>query len=219
MQASSTDSRYDLPQSFRELSSEFARAAARANIPVTPFHDPKLPHFSQLPEQHQLLGCQYLARHLEVFAQLEGAKESPLDSPRFIWRALKELGFVPSSSIFDKIDREDVVEIYDLSFNQHFRNLNFFQYVTITLEEICSIAIPNLVEFPEGLVQTLVQCATRVRNEGLTEPVSPGIPPYVWMERQSLGLKRGETHVKWMVPVRNATGDCVVLVVNRTKNV
>jgi len=55
---------------------------------------------------------------------------------KLLWYAIRKMNLRPKSDLFDKISQEDVVEIYDSSFMQVYRNFNFF--------EICSYSLADL---------------------------------------------------------------------------
>ena len=73
---------------------------------------------------------------LEIFEETRADGYRLKDSPKLMWRAFRKLGWTPSPDIFDKMIEGDVVVIYSADQKQVFQNINFFDWVSITLEDL-----------------------------------------------------------------------------------
>ena len=115
---------------------------------------------------------------------------------------LRRLGWTPLSDIFDKIGDEDVVQIYSHKQCAIFQNLNFFKWITFTLEDLYTGAWFELSrrndEVTMGLYQLAVEYFTGVRSETLY----PGLPEHLCEEIGSEGLAKFWVHVKYLSPLR-----------------
>lgn len=105
---------------------------------------PNLPHFGRLNHVEKLR----VIDHLEVFNQIcrqvlaEGKSLS--DASTITWYALRRLNLIFPSDLFSFIDNSNIVEIYDRDNIQIFRNYNFFDVVSYTLEDLLCRPWPEL---------------------------------------------------------------------------
>ncbi len=206
-------------QLFRALSAEFAQHASRDGVSITPYRDESLPHYSKLDPELQQAAINYLHNNISVFREFKSQSKSLLDSPQFIWRAINSLGYVPSSDIFDKIEKSDIVEVYTAEANQSFRSINFFTHSSLTLEELCSFPVHELIEFGEKPLAAIMEIAGRLRRNEITKTFDPQIDEYEWKEKFTKNPCSARTKIKWMSPARRSDGRCVLIVVNRSERV
>lgn len=61
------------------------------------------------------------------------------DHKTMMWKFFGKMGYTPTSDIFDRIQDEDVIEIYTMDGNQIYRNLNYFDVVSLTVEDVVSL--------------------------------------------------------------------------------
>ncbi|MBX3020226.1 MAG: hypothetical protein KF799_01005 [Bdellovibrionales bacterium] len=73
---------------------------------------------------------QVLTAHLE-----EGSK----DHRNMLWKFFSKMGYAPTSDIFDRIEDGDIIEVYSMDHQQLYRNLNYFDVVSMTVEDLINL--------------------------------------------------------------------------------
>lgn len=90
---------------------------------------------------------------------LEAEKQSNFDiddSSRLLVVALRELGLTIDPDFYTKIDRTDVLEVYDSEHFQMFRSFNFFRICNYSLDDILAHEWYELFERPESITTELI---------------------------------------------------------------
>lgn len=148
---------------------------------IRPFTESPLKYFDQMSlngAEKALSDCKTYLNILRSSA--EAGKVN--DSGQILWFALKELGFRPSGDLFDKIQQGDVVEIYDTTNTQVFRNLNFFKYCSYSFEEIVCVPWPDLFDRSQETHLKMVEVSERVYSG---QEVTMGPEEHIMIERNS----------------------------------
>ncbi|RYZ93644.1 MAG: hypothetical protein EOP06_00310 [Proteobacteria bacterium] len=121
---------------FKSLALRLAQILAEEGVVVEPFRDHTLPYFNSLDIGGQAAACQSLNKYVSICESVLAEGQRLASSQTFTWRAMRELGYVPSYDLFSIIDDQDIVEFYDLKNIQVFRNLNFFRVCSYSLEDL-----------------------------------------------------------------------------------
>jgi hypothetical protein len=124
-----------LANTFKKLATTLSLLLRREGIYNPAFH-PGTPHFNAMP-RHQK---EYVLQHLEFYNSLcmehQAEQQSLRDSQKFTWRALKKFGIAPPADLLNRISSKNVVEIYSTDHIQIFRNFEFFDCCSYTLEDL-----------------------------------------------------------------------------------
>lgn len=199
---------------FKILADRLAGILATEGITVRTY-EPDLPHFSKLKEEQK----QSTNHHLEFYCQLcedhmsEG--KSLQDCTTFVWRALKSLDLTPRSDLFNHFDNSSVIEIYSNENVQLFRNLNFFQYCSYTLEELHAKEWFWLFERDTMITAKLFAYAQKIFLGEINSNFVPEIPPHVVQELKSQEKLKMECNIKIAGPLfRN--GQPVALIIGES---
>jgi hypothetical protein len=195
---------------FRELADALHGFYQKYSVPFIPYRDVSLPHFSKLPVEFQKIVLSTLGEVVDLNAEMERNGEKPVDSAKLLWRSLNRLGWRPLSDIFDKIESDDVVEIYSDANLQVFRNMNFFRHITISLEEICTHPWYQIAEMDKAATEYYATLAPKMKNNSITETYRTPIPKY--LAKELMGEKKVlEITPRWMSPVF-AGSQCVGMI-------
>ena len=124
-----------LDHQFREMCLYYAAILGEEGVRVRPYISPELPIFSKLPENEKKSAISLISSILEVCEEVRGEGWSLRDNRRLIWRALSKLGWTPGSDIFGLMEDGDVICFHDANQRLIFQNLNFFTWVSYTLED------------------------------------------------------------------------------------
>jgi hypothetical protein len=77
-----------------------------------------------------------LETDVAIFQEVLAAGEHLTDSRRLLWRYFVKKGGSPCSDLFGLIGDQDVVEVYSLDQTHLFQNLHFFDWVSVTIEQV-----------------------------------------------------------------------------------
>ncbi len=151
----------DLHTKFTFLSEGLAKFAAKLNIPLLPYRDPKLPHFSALPAEHKEIVTKSLEDIYHIYSSIEQESKDIADSKTVLWYTIKRLGLRPGSDLFATIKDTDIIEIHTPAL-QIFRNLNFFRLCSYSIEEVTSIHWTELFYRDQKYTDQIIACGANV---------------------------------------------------------
>lgn len=204
----------DLSLHFIEISGRIRDWAAVEGVKIIPYHDVELPFFSRLKEKKKLEVLKYLGHQCDFF-EMASAEGVPLASPQSIWRVLRRMNITPCSDLFDKIEDEDSVEIYRGDGTSFFKNLTFFRFISLSLEELYCVPWSDSMVLSPQLYLFLAELTLKTKLRELTGSFAPTFCDY------TVGEKRGEKrkfkiHLKWVSPLRLEDGSMAVMTINRS---
>lgn len=211
---SSFQTKTDRVREFLEVAGRIQELASSWGVRIRPFADPSLPHFSRLPSvrQDKVLDALRTQREFFELAQIEGFVP---DSPQLIWRALKRLGLTPEPDLFGRLGEEDTVEVYLNDGTSCFKNLTFFRYITISLEELFVLPFHRLYSFsPQGGLY-FMEILIRLKTGLVRRTFQPTFSNYVLQE--ILGERRKvRIRLKWLSPLRRDGVAEAIMAINRS---
>jgi len=212
-----TTSDSDIKSEVRDLLSRMAGYIEGVGIPVKPFENPSLPKFSALPGPKQQEVLADLRGRVGLLEASHKEGKSLLDTPQLLWRALNHLGWSPASDLFSHIRDDDTVEIYNLDQVQTFRNLQFFRYVSHSLETIHSAPWYTLSQREEVYQNMLIASIQEI----MTMPVKKTllldhIPKHDAWEINSIENQRFSIEMKVLSPVFEDGRFVAIIAVNRS---
>ncbi len=147
---------------FKELASRVSALGASIGVRIIPFKNPSLPFFSALESQKKQRIITNLKNFIEICEATIAEGHSLRDSKSLVWKAIKYFGLRPPSDLFNFVENEEVVEIYETDNYQAFRNFRFFELCSYSLEQIYSIPWTELwyrdEEAMAGMIEFIGQC-------------------------------------------------------------
>lgn len=186
---------------FLPIADSVVHTARSCGVALLAYRDPSLSVLES--KSNPLDALDNLRQYASVLGGMVASGESPLDSQKFLWRMLKVLELTPQDDIFDKIESDDVVEIYSEDNVQIFRNFNFFKYSSFTVEEVTFVNWTQASKRNLGTTLSYLKFGVRVKT-GLfreTENVT-FIRPHLMKE--TLGEKRiFEVAPRYISPLRS----------------
>lgn len=162
---------------------------------------PGLPLFSKLPEENKMKAISSLQFQYDLCMEQISEGYVLKDSPSFTWRALRKLGYVPTSDLFEKIRDDHVIEVYSADSVQVFRNLNFFEYCSYTFEEIHSLEWFNLFDRPQAITEKIIAATAKLFSGERRDIFDPQVPVHIVRETQSAELLSMEFKVEMLGPL------------------
>ncbi len=160
-----------------------------------------LPHFSKLSNDHKLKAINHLQFYYDLCMEQVSEGYALKDSPSFTWRALKALGYTPTSDLFEKMKDHHVVEIYSSEGVQVFRSLTFFKHCSYTFEEIHSLEWWTLFDRPAEISQTILDATVKIFTGATKDIFDPGVPAHLVKETQSEERLLNTFKMDWIGPL------------------
>jgi hypothetical protein len=146
---------------FQNLADALVGLLSTAGIKTKAYHQ-NLPFFSLLAADRKFQVIEDLKFYYSLCSQqvLEG--KSLRDSQTFTWRALKACGLTPGSDFLSRIFTGDIVEIYNSDQIQIFRNLEFFDFCSYTLEDLYCREWWKLFERKDSITKSLLNLVPEI---------------------------------------------------------
>lgn len=191
----------------------FCELAAKSGYLVKAFQGAKPNHFMSLSNQQQVQILEDFRRYLQVAEMMEARNELLDSEQKFLWLTIKEMGLRPTSDIFSKLDRDDVVEIYSAStYVQVFRNVKFFIYCSYTLDDILCRPYWALFKRDEEVSRAIAEKIHAVMYQPIPQTVAYDMPPHYLTEIDSPLRFYCKVTSKYISPLLNRENEIVAVV-------
>lgn len=138
-----------LVQEFQGKLIQLSGLLSSEGVSVRAFSEPSLTLFEQLGLKEKQAKLKEVSTYLETCQSELSEKKTLKNTNSFVWRGLREGGFKFSSDMFTHLKDHHVIEVYDLNNKQVFRNLNFYDFVSYTLEDLYCRPWPELFHRPD----------------------------------------------------------------------
>lgn len=120
---------------FKKVATEFCEALEVIGINKLPFHSSHNLHFTKRSKKDQKKIIAYLDISLNILNECIMSGDDAFDNRVLLWRVFKRIGGAPQDDLFDKIEDDDLVEIYFPDHTPLFRNLKFYREFSYTVDE------------------------------------------------------------------------------------
>lgn len=161
---------------FRELALRYTEIGAREGIRILPYQSPDMPYFQKATPEQRSRAITYLKTIVDIHEETIAAGDKPINSRRLIWRALGKLSLVPGPDIFENFSDEDSVIIYNDEQTMIFWNLQFFNYISFTVEQMFFCPWHEFTKRSDEIHQKLYDMAVNVITGKTTKNFIPGVP-------------------------------------------
>lgn len=163
---------------FRALALRYQEIAAAEGVRLTPFRGPDMPLFSKATPQARKTATDFLESIVAVHEETLAATENPINTRQLLWRALRRLSLVPGPEVFDHIANDDVVIIYNDQQTAVFWNLQFFNYSSLTVEEMFFGLWYEFTRRAPEIQAKLYEMAMNLISGKITGTFVPGVPAH-----------------------------------------
>jgi transcriptional regulator with XRE-family HTH domain len=192
---------------FRDFAMRVADLAAKAGVQVEPFENPALPHFQKLMPSLQDQALASLRLKSEILETwLAGGEAS---SPnQILWATLSGLGLVPPPELFQHLKPSSIIEIFNLSYFQIWRDFNTLRVNSFTLEEMyCLSGFERFERAPE-IDAYILEWSAKLSVAGRGDRVLMlKLPPYPLVEKNSRKLLTLEVEHELVCALRDRDGN------------
>jgi hypothetical protein len=209
-----SESSDDLTQ-FRNLAEGFCQDLAQNGISMRPYEHADLKLFAALSADHRRTIISGLQLDQSIRMEMSAEKESLLATKRYLWRTLGRFGLVPRADLLDRIEDEDVVEVYTPEFYQIFRNLQCFKFCSCTFEELVSTPAWDLLKMPASTIEFVSEVLEKFKAGLITETFAPGRPMYRCHELIGSALFEFDVQTRFVSPAFRDGVPAAFVVVNR----
>lgn len=152
-----------------------------------------------------------------IFEETLAAGDKLTDSRKLLWRHFSRSGFVPCSDLFDKIGDTDVVEVYGMDQIHLTQNLNFFDWIGFTLEQLFCQEWFTLTRRDKEVEKYLYEVMVRIFSGEITTTVAPEAPWHLIEETDSELMNKFFLRVKYASPVFSGGKLCALVAINECK--
>lgn len=125
-----------LAQEFRTLALRYVEIGFQEGVRVIPFLSPEMPLFAKATAEERQKATDSLRTIVGIHEETLSSGTGALNSQQLIWRALTKFNLIPEPEVFTKFKSEDIVLVYDDQQTLVFWNLQFFKYVSLSVEQL-----------------------------------------------------------------------------------
>lgn len=202
---------------YQQLCERASAVLGRHGKPVEAYHDHQ---FSRLRSHHSPFEViTVLQNWVEVLEQAEAAKESLTDDKTLIWRMLKKLDLIPTSDMLGHLHDEDTIEIYTTDNWQIFRNLNFFDYLDATVDEISTIVWSRDSKRKVGITIEALKIVFLMKTKQLKKTLIAKVPTHAAHLNLSGKKQAVEIQIKIVAPLFRNRQVEAYLVTNKSRKI
>lgn len=202
---SSYSSDLSIDLEFKVLAENLCGLASMQEKKIVPYLDPSLPHFSKLSINDKLKATESLKTYLEICNGTIDELGS-LTSLKLVWFALKRLGLTPPSNLFSMLDESHVIEIHDLQGVQIFRNFNFYDFCSYTVEDLYCYPWSSLFEHEQSGFIQICEFVKKIATGQISKAVKLNMPQHFAKESFSVCKNEVTSVFEIGAPVFNDSG-------------
>jgi len=141
-----------------------------------------------------------LETEIAVFEEMIRAGESLSNPGRQLWRYLLTTKQVPCSDLFDKIRQTDTIQVFGIDHRLLFASLNFYDYVSFTLEQVFTETWHRAVTRDQRVSEELYKELMMMISGEIRHTVEGKVPSHLVEEVDTELLIKSHLRVKWMSP-------------------
>lgn len=175
----------------------------RLGFGAKPYRQNRALKFEQCTLKQKARAIFYLDANIELLHECISQGEDPRNSAQLLWRILRKIKAIPESDIFDKIDDGDVVEVYLDDHIQIFRNLEFFNFCSFTVDELLCGTWYKLYKRDFVTNLKMFKMAFRLLTGRLNKTIPWNVPEHVFDEIGSEERLKHSILLKYLSPLTN----------------
>lgn len=186
---------------FFELAEKISILFNQEGVRLRPFAKEKGKYFQLLDESGMTRVITQLTNDLEIYNSTLDGGYSLRNSAQLLWRALKKFNLSPLSDFFQELENDHIIEIYDSRGLQIFRNLNFFEVCSYSLEEVVCREWWHLYKRDETVTELIYKQSMKAFTQEVPCTYDPEIPPHLLVEIDSFEKNRMEYQILRVSPM------------------
>ena len=195
-------SRITVCERFENLAERFCSFAEGHGYTIVPTHN-NYKKFRSLPHEVQKLILHTFEIYYGVLISVHSQGRDLADSRSTTWAAIRELGLVPPSDLFEYLEENDIFEIYSPEHIQIFRSLNFFPLTSYSLEDVFSYSWDELYSRSEVITKDMYELGTKVMKGEIRGVTKGNFPRHAVIAKFSPGKETTLIQHKLFAPLRS----------------
>ncbi|MBX9768612.1 MAG: hypothetical protein K2X47_15165 [Bdellovibrionales bacterium] len=203
-------------QEYRGLCEKTSQLLSKHGKTVRPFDDEAFPRLHNHTDPQRAI--QNLGLWYEVLNETDNASESLLDDKRLVWRMIQKLKLTPTPDMMNYLEDGDTVEIYTTDNWQIFRNLRFFDFLQITIDEVATMIWSRDSKRKAAISMEALRLVLLIKTKQLRETFQISSIPKHEMSCTFSGIHQiVEIDLKIASPLFGKDGFSAYLITNRGK--
>lgn len=188
---------------FKRLAEEYCDLIKSFGYKAKPYRNSGVLKFESCKIEQRTRAIAYLDANIELLKECVAQGDNPRNSAQMLWRILKKIKAVPENDIFDKIAQGDVVEVYLDDHIQIYRNLEFFNYTSFTIDELLCGTWYKLYKRDFLPSLKMMKMAFKLLTKRLNKTTPWNVPEHIFDEIGSEENLRHSILLKYLSPLTN----------------
>jgi PAS domain-containing protein len=190
----------DIEARFRKALKSFSLTIKDYGFNIQPYSELTWKRFGVLSSSQQLTAFEKFETYQRICASAKADFERE-DDRSITWAVLSAFGFKVCSDFFDKLEKDDILEVYNPEGIQIHRNWNFFEISGYTLGDVFVYPWNELyIRTPDDAEQVRKYCASVLSGEVRSTVAYVG-PEHPLQEAFSDAKYKMTIHFKYFSPV------------------
>lgn len=198
----------DLALEFTKVSAQLNELFVKLGVPLKNEQSDEnviLTVFNSLLESKKQEILNRLNFYADICASSISNSYAGLNDNRVTWYAIKKLGMIPPPGLFEQIKDSDCIEIYDGEGIQIFRNFNFCEHVTYSIQDCLIYAWDQLYKRSEDIIGVMMAEAGKALLEA-REPFYSKIPVHNCTEIKTENRRQYQVRFNIISPLFDKDG-------------
>lgn len=187
---------FDGANEFRSLALRYAEIGAQNGVRITPYLSPEMPLYHAATDDQKRTVIRTLQHIVSIHEEVIAANARPINTKTLIWRALGKLGMTPGRGLMDQLTDDEVVVIYNSDQQAAFWNLQFFNVISFTVEQVFFTPWHECTRRDPIYTKKLIAIVQDVLSGKLNGTWDPQIPVHLVEELNSPGKLTTNMHLK-----------------------
>ncbi len=129
-----------------------------------------------------------------------------------LWKIFGLFGLYPPHDLLDKIEGDDVIEIYDRNFHQLYRNWRFIELCSYSIADVNTFEFAELYDRPTHITDQLVQLGLQVLNGEVDETKKVTVDSHILREKFSEDRLSFRIEQGIVAPLHDSEGQIIGLI-------
>jgi hypothetical protein len=191
---------------FKTLLEAYCAQAKHLGVDIVAHQPETFKRFLSFDPQRQNLTYKIFQSYYAICSRAIQQDIDLNDNHSLIWWALKEIGLRPPSDLFQQLQKDDVIEIYDPNFIQVFRTFNFFKLCGYSLDQILCYEWYELYKRDENITKHMVDVCSDIIAGKIRETLHTKFPDHIVEQPLAKDKKAIKIQHRFVSPLHGSNG-------------
>lgn len=196
----------DLESKFKLGLTKFAAFAANYGLTIEPYSEITWTKFRSISGPMQQDAYDKFNAYSELCVAAADCGITINDDRSLAWWAIQKFGLRPCSDFFDKLTKDNVLELYNRDFVQIYRNWAFFQISSYSMGDLFVYPWPELYVREPEVTQNLIDYASMALSGSHKHTVACTSPRHIVVESLSAGKNILDMELNYVSPLFDQRG-------------